>query len=135
MAEHADSSTLNVQPRQRRMVYEDLAKVPAGRSVKELLRAGDLPESDLRETLRKLDSAGLAQRIKHRWRAVPLRGCRPRIHERARDGRWRRTRRLTSGHRGELDYQPSPATIRFRRDPKLATCHDAQRANQEVAWI
>jgi hypothetical protein len=74
MAQQADSSTLNVQPRQRRMVYEDLAKVPAGRSVKELLRDGDVPESDLRETLRKLDSAGLAQRIKGIWRAVPLQG-------------------------------------------------------------
>jgi hypothetical protein len=67
MAEHADSSTLNVQPRQR------LAKEPSGRSVKELLRNGDIPESDLRETLRKLDSAGLAQRIKGTWRAIPLR--------------------------------------------------------------
>jgi predicted transcriptional regulator len=72
MAQHADSSTLNVQPRQRRMVYEDLAKEPAGRSVKELLRHGDIPESDLRETLRKLDSAGLAQRVKGTWRAIPL---------------------------------------------------------------
>ena len=74
MAEHADSSTLNVQPRQRRMVYEDLAKEPSGRSVKELLRDGDIPEVDLRETLRKLDSAGLAQRIKGTWRAIPLQG-------------------------------------------------------------
>jgi predicted transcriptional regulator len=73
MAEYADSSTLNVQPRQRRMVYEVLAKEPSGRSVKELLRNGDIPESDLRETLRKLDSAGLAQRIKGTWRAIPLR--------------------------------------------------------------
>ena len=75
MAEHADSSTLNIQPRQRRMVYANLAKEPAGRSVKELLRDGDIPESDLRETLRKLDRAGLAQRIKGTWRAVPLRSA------------------------------------------------------------
>jgi predicted transcriptional regulator len=75
MARQADSSTLNVQPRQRRMVYEDLAKAPAGRSVKELLRDSDMAESDLRETLRKLDSAGLAQRIKGTWRAVPLQGA------------------------------------------------------------
>jgi predicted transcriptional regulator len=75
MAEHADASTLNVQPRQRRMIYEDLAKAPSGRSVKELLRNGDIPESDLRETLRKLDSAGLAQRIKGTWRAIPLEGA------------------------------------------------------------
>jgi len=53
-------------------VYEELAKVPAGRSVKELLRDRDMPESDLREALRKLDSAGLAQRVKGTWRAVPL---------------------------------------------------------------
>ena len=75
MAGPADSSTLNIQPRQRRMVYEDLAKEPSGRSVKELLRDGDIPESDLRETLRKLDSAGLAQRIKGTWRAIPLQGA------------------------------------------------------------
>ena len=77
MAQHADSSTLNVQPRQRRMVYEDLAKDPAGLSVKDLLRNGDIPESDLRETLRKLDSAGLAHRIKGTWRAVPLQDAAP----------------------------------------------------------
>jgi predicted transcriptional regulator of viral defense system len=72
MAQRADSAALNVQPRQRRQVYEELAKVPAGRSVKELLRDRDMPEQDLREALRKLDSAGLAQRIKGTWRAVPL---------------------------------------------------------------
>lgn len=77
MAEHPAPSTLNVQPRQRRMVYEDLAKAPAGLSVKDLLRNGDIPESDLRETLRKLDSAGLAQRIKGTWRAIPLQGADP----------------------------------------------------------
>ena len=43
-----------------------------GFSVKDLLRDGDIPEDDLRETLRKLDKAGLAQRIKGTWRAVPL---------------------------------------------------------------
>ena len=78
MAELADSSTLNIQPRQRRMVYEDLAKEPSGRSVKDLLRDGDIPEVDLRETLRKLDSAGLARRIKGTWRAIPLQGADPR---------------------------------------------------------
>ena len=72
MAEYADASTLNVQPRQRRMVYEVLASEPAGRSVKDLLRDGDIAESDLRETLRKLDSAGLAERVKGTWRAIPL---------------------------------------------------------------
>ena len=72
MAPRPDSAALNVQPRQRRQVYEGLAKVPAGRSVKELLRDFDMQESDLREALRKLDNAGLAQRIKGTWRAVPL---------------------------------------------------------------
>jgi predicted transcriptional regulator len=74
MTQRADSAALNVQPRQRRQVYEDLARVPAGRSVKELLSNCDIPERDLRETLRKLDSAGLAQRVKGTWRAVPLNG-------------------------------------------------------------
>ncbi len=72
MADHATSSTLNIQPRQRRTVYERLATEPTGFSVKDLLRDGDIPEDDLRETLRKLDKAGLAQRIKGTWRAVPL---------------------------------------------------------------
>jgi predicted ArsR family transcriptional regulator len=75
MDQRADSATLNVQPRQRRQVYAELAKAPAGRSVKELLQDSDLPEQELRETLRKLDSAGLAQRVKGTWRAVPLRGA------------------------------------------------------------
>ena len=77
MAGHPDSSTLNVQPRQRRMVYEDLAKEPSGRSVKQLLHESDIPESDLRQTLRMLDSAGLAQRIKGTWRAIPLQDADP----------------------------------------------------------
>jgi hypothetical protein len=77
MAEYADSSTLNIQPRQRRMVYEVLAKQPSGSSVKDLLRTGDILESDLRETLRKLDRAGLAERIKGTWRAIPLQGADP----------------------------------------------------------
>ncbi len=72
MAPRADSAALNVQPRQRRTVYEGLAKAPVGLSVKDLMCDLDIPESDLRETLRKLDSAGLAQRIKGTWRAVPL---------------------------------------------------------------
>ncbi len=46
--------------------------VPDGRSVKDLLQEVDIPEPDLRETLRKLDAAGLAQRIKGTWRAVEL---------------------------------------------------------------
>ena len=72
MAPRPDSAALNVQPRQRRHVYEVLAKVPAGRSVKDLLHDFDMQESDLRESLRKLDDAGLAQRIRGTWRAVPL---------------------------------------------------------------
>jgi hypothetical protein len=59
------------------MVYEDLAKEPSGRSVKAMLRDGNLPEDDLRETLRKLHSAGLAQRVKGTWRAIPLQGADP----------------------------------------------------------
>ena len=69
-----NAADLNVQPRQRRAVYEDLlATLPAGRSVRDLL-GGDLgiPESELRETLRKLDQAGLARRTRGTWCAVPL---------------------------------------------------------------
>ena len=54
-------------------MYEFLAAMPEGRSVKDLLLDFDGPESDLRETLRKLDHAGLAQRIKGTWRASPSR--------------------------------------------------------------
>ena len=68
----ADSATLNVQPRQRRDVYEGLAKLPAGRSVNDLLGDFEMPESELRETLRKLDQAGLARRAKGLWWAIPL---------------------------------------------------------------
>ena len=72
MQPRADSATLNVQPRQRRDVYEGLAAVPDGSSVKDLLRRFDIPESELRETLRRLDAVGLARRLKGTWRAVPL---------------------------------------------------------------
>lgn len=68
----ADAATLNVQPRQRRDVYEGLAKLSAGRSVKDLLDDFDIPERELRETLHKLDEAGLARRRKGTWCAVPL---------------------------------------------------------------
>ena len=77
MAEHADASLLNVQPRQRRQVYEILATEPSGWSVKELLHNGDITEIELRETLRKLDSAGLAQRVKGTWRAIPIQRADP----------------------------------------------------------
>jgi hypothetical protein len=40
--------------------------------VKQLLAELDIPETELRETLRKLDQAGLAQRTKATWFAVPL---------------------------------------------------------------
>jgi hypothetical protein len=53
-------------------VYEGLAKLPAGRSVKEMLGDFGIPETELRETLRKLDAAGLARRTKGTWCAVPL---------------------------------------------------------------
>ncbi len=58
-------------------MYEDLAKLPGGRSVKDLLLDLDIPEVELRETLRKLDQAGLAQRIKGNWTAVPLEDAPP----------------------------------------------------------
>jgi hypothetical protein len=72
MAPRPDFAALNIQPRQRRHVYEGLTRVPTGRSVKDLLRDFDMQEGDLRESLRKLEHAGLAQRIKGTWRAVPL---------------------------------------------------------------
>lgn len=72
MLPRADSATLNVQPRQRREVYEGLAKMPAGRSVRELLGDLEITESDLRESLRKLDKAGLVRRTKATWCAIPL---------------------------------------------------------------
>jgi len=72
MAPRPDATALNVQPRQRRIVYDGLAGSPDGRSVKELLTDFDIPERDLRETLRKLDEAGLAQRVKGVWKAVEI---------------------------------------------------------------
>jgi predicted ArsR family transcriptional regulator len=72
MTARADAATLNVQPRQRRDVYKYLAGVEAGRSVKHLLDDLDIPEAELRETLRKLEAAGLAQRTRAAWTAVPL---------------------------------------------------------------
>ena len=73
MAPRPDAATLNVQPRQRRNVYLSLADSPAGLSVKHLLGELDLTERELRETLRKLDAAGLARRsTKGTWIAVPL---------------------------------------------------------------
>ena len=70
-----DAATLNVQPRQRRRVYTRLAETPGGRSVKHLLAELDITEPDLRETLRKLDAAGLAKRQKGTWVAIPLEGA------------------------------------------------------------
>jgi hypothetical protein len=67
-----NAADLNVQPRQRRVVYEGLAKLPAGRSVKGLIGDFGIPETELRETLRKLDQAGLARRTSGTWWAVPL---------------------------------------------------------------
>jgi hypothetical protein len=72
MPSRADAATLNVQPHQRRDVYEGLAKLPAGRSVKDLLGDFETPESELRETLRKLDRAGLVRRTNGLWCAIPL---------------------------------------------------------------
>jgi hypothetical protein len=79
MSPHADAATLNRQPRQRRRVYMWLAEAPAGRSVKHLLGELEIAEPELRETLRKLDAAGLARRVKGTWMAVPLEGAEPQI--------------------------------------------------------
>jgi DNA-binding transcriptional ArsR family regulator len=70
----AGSATLNVQPRQRRSVYEALAKVPEGRSVKDLLADVEMSEPNLRESLRKLDAAGLVMRAGRLWTAVRIDG-------------------------------------------------------------
>jgi DNA-binding transcriptional ArsR family regulator len=75
----ADAATLNCQPRQRRSVYLWLADAPDGRSVKHLLAELDVPEPELRETLRKLDAAGLAKRVKGTWMAIPLEGAEPKV--------------------------------------------------------
>ncbi|HZH24048.1 MAG TPA: hypothetical protein VEY49_04035 [Solirubrobacteraceae bacterium] len=53
-------------------MYDGLAASPDGRSVKELMTDFDIPEQDLRETLRKLDQAGLAQRVKGVWKAISI---------------------------------------------------------------
>ena len=72
MPPQANFAALNVQPRQRRDVYEALTAVPEGSTFKDLLPRCAIPENELRETLRKLDAAGLAERVKSTWRAVPL---------------------------------------------------------------
>lgn len=72
MTTGVDASTLDRQPKQRRTVYALLEEEPAGRSVKDLLRDSGIPELELRETLRKLEAAGLAQRTRAVWEAVPL---------------------------------------------------------------
>jgi hypothetical protein len=54
-----------------------LAEAPAGCSVKLLLDELDITEPELRETLRKLDAAGLARRSRATWMAVPLEGSVP----------------------------------------------------------
>ena len=77
MPPRPDAATLNLQPQQRRRVYMWLAEAPAGRSVKHLLGELHIPEPELRETLRKLDAAGLARRVKGTWMAVPLEGDDP----------------------------------------------------------
>src|SRR4051812_14608582 len=76
---HPDAAALNLQPRQRRRVYMWLAEAPAGRSVKHLLGELDIAEPELRETLRKLDAAGLARRIKGTWMAIALKAAEQKI--------------------------------------------------------
>ena len=72
MPPQANAATLNVQPRQRRGVYEALASLETGMSVTALLGTIEMPEAELREALRKLDAAGLVRRTKGAWSAVPL---------------------------------------------------------------
>jgi DNA-binding FadR family transcriptional regulator len=81
MPPRADAATLNVQPRQRRYVYDTLAMLPAGRSLKDLLDEFEMPETELREALRKLDAAGLARRTKGSWSAVLLETDEPQSRE------------------------------------------------------
>jgi len=70
-------AALNVQPRQRRDAYEALAKVPEGLSVKDLLAEVEMSEADLRQSLRKLDEAGLVKRVGRLWTAVQLESVDP----------------------------------------------------------
>jgi hypothetical protein len=72
MPQQADAATLNVQPQQRRDVYDTLALLPAGLSTKDLIDEVEMPEAELRMALRKLDAAGLAHRIKGSWCAVSV---------------------------------------------------------------
>ena len=72
MATEVDASTLNRQPQQRRTVYALLEGQPDGRSVKQLLGDSDVSETELRDTLRKLEAAGLVRRSRAVWTAVPL---------------------------------------------------------------
>jgi predicted transcriptional regulator len=65
---------LNVQPRQRRSVYEALAKAPDGLSTKDLIADVEMSEPELRQSLRKLDQAGLVMRVGRLWTAVRLDG-------------------------------------------------------------
>ena len=72
MATGVDAFTLNRQPQQRRTVYAILEAEPEGRSVKQLLTDSGVPEAELRDTLRKLEAAGLVRRSRAVWMAVPL---------------------------------------------------------------
>ena len=72
MSARAIHAALKAQPRQRKEVYHALGKVPAGRSVKDLLSEVSMPERDLRESLRKLDHSGLAHRHGTTWRVVSV---------------------------------------------------------------
>ena len=72
MPSATDAATLNVQPRQRRDVYQALKNAPEGRSVKDLLPDVEMSESDLRHSLRKLDHAGLVLHVGRLWTAVQL---------------------------------------------------------------
>jgi predicted ArsR family transcriptional regulator len=72
MTMRVDAATLDRQPKQRRTVYESLAQDAEGRSVAQLLQDWSAPEAELRETLRKLEAAGLVERKRAVWTAVPI---------------------------------------------------------------
>ena len=77
MSPVTDAAALNVQPRQRRHVYQALAKAPDGLSVKDLLLDVEMSEVELRQSLRKLDEAGLVMRVGRLWTAVALDDAEP----------------------------------------------------------
>ena len=67
-----NAATLNVQPRQRRSMYEGAGRLARGPLGQDPAGASSsIPEPELRETLRKLEAAGLAKRVKGTWGGHP----------------------------------------------------------------